>query len=113
MKMIGLELKLGFFNNEQAHEFLKLLGYMQWCGEVGHSAGITVNADGDGNFRMVAMMKDPKDGQMKNVREIIHADGEYFEGLVKEHGDWKQSERDNGIPEERIDRNEVSFDFGE
>ena len=116
MKMIGIDLKLGFNTNEQATEFLKFLEYLEWCGNVGHSASITVNADGDGSFKFRAMMKDPKDGQMKRVSEILKKvipleDGGYWDRQTREYYEWKQEQRADGIPEENIDRNEISFEL--
>ena len=119
MKMIGIDLKLAFKTNEQATEFLKFLEYLEWCGNVGHSAGITVNADGDGSFMFKAMMKDPKDNQMKSIREILKkiitsegtSEGRYWDSKCKEYHDWKEEQRADGIPEENIDRNEISFEL--
>lgn len=115
--MIGIELKLGFKTQEQATEFLRFIQYLEWCGNVGHSAGITVNADGDGAFKFRALMKDPKSGEMKKVGEIIkkiippEEEGGYWDRQTKEYHNWKEEQRADGIPEENIDRNEISFDL--
>lgn len=114
--MIGIDLKLGFATNEQTTEFLRFLTYLEWCGSVGHSANITVNADGDGLFKFRAFMKDPKTNELKQVGEVIKKivppeDGGYWDRQTKEYHDWKEEQRADGIPEENIDRNEISFDL--
>lgn len=114
--MIGIELKLGFATNAQATEFLRFLHYIEWCGDIGHSSYITVNADGDGSFKFMAYMKDPKSGKLKKVREILKKiippeDYRYWDRKTKEYYEWKEKQREDGIPEENIDRNEISFDL--
>ena len=114
--MIGIDLKLGFKTQEQATEFLRFLEYLEWCANVGHSSYITINADGDGAFKFVALMKDPKTNKMKSVRDILAKvippeDGGYWDRQTKEYHDWKEEQRTDGIPEENIDRNEISFDL--
>ncbi len=114
--MIGIELKLGFKTQEQATEFLRFIQYLEWCGNVGHSANITVNADGDGAFKFRAFMKDPKTNELKQVGKVIRKiippeDGGYWDRQTKEYHDWKEEQRADGIPEENIDRNEIAFDL--
>ena len=119
MKMVGIDLKLAFRTNEQATEFLKFLEYLEWCSDVGHSSGITVYADGDGSFKFKAFMHDPRDGEMKSLRKVLKKvipsdgtnEGQYWDDKCKEYRDWKEEQRADGIPEENIDRNEISFDF--
>ena len=113
--MVGLELKIGFADNEQVREFLKLLGYMQWSADDGHCANITVIADGDGSLKMRTLLKDPKDGKMKDLYEIMPhmRDGRYWDKELKDFSEWKKSQIADGIPTENIDRNEIEFDIGE
>lgn len=79
--------KIGFFNDEQLRTFMKLLRAMQWCGSVGHSTAFNVGVDGDGRFSMDVEVID-KNGESKNLREIIECNSQIYEQACKEHRKW-------------------------
>ena len=113
MKLTGYTLRIGFADKADAKEFLRLIAYMQHCGDVGHSTGITVNADGDGSFKMLALVRDPEDGEYRNVRDVLQVPEGHWRDEVDSYREWKESQKADGIPEGNIDRNEIAFDLGD
>ena len=111
--MSTITLRLSFADNADTREFLRFLAYLQYCGNIGHSTGITVNADGDGSFKMQALMEDPHDGHFKNVRDVLQIPPNHWFEEIKSYKEWKNSQRADGISEKNIDRNEIAFDLGD
>ena len=49
--MSELNIKVSFPEERQMKEFIKMLAWMELCGNIGHSTDFLVNLDGDGNTR--------------------------------------------------------------
>lgn len=110
--MNQVDLKLSFANAADTREFLRFLRYLEWCGDVGHSTGVTVNADGDGCFRFAAKMKtgepDVDDTGYVDLKQLIDFDDQVWNKLKREHRDMQRIKE----PEHR-DHNEFSFSMGD
>ena len=109
--MKQMDLKLSFFDENDANEFLRFLRYLEWCGDVGHSTSVTVHADGDGRFRMNAELKtsgpNADSPEYKNLRDLIKFDDQIFNQLKRNHRDYQAVMRPD-----RKDNNEFSFSMG-
>lgn len=111
MKLTGYTLKIGFASKADAKEFLCFLAYLQHCGDVGHSAGITVNADGDGSFKCSVEIDDGNG--FRNLRDAMEVPPGHWDRAVAEYRRQKEARRSEGIPDSRIDRNEIAFSLGD
>ena len=109
--MSTVTLKLGFADNADARKFLYFLAYLQYCGDIGHSTGITVNADGDGTFKMRALVEDPHNGQFKNVRDILQISPGFWVEKKRQYREQNEKNMSTGL--KNGDRNEIAFDLGD
>ena len=105
-----ITLKLNFADNADARKFLHFLAYLQYCGSIGHSTGITVNADGDGSFKMRALMEDPSNGQFKNVQDILQIPPGFW---VEKKMQYRKQNEKNTSAGLKGDRNEIAFNLGD
>ena len=71
--MAAMTFKIGFANDRQLKEFLKLLRAMQFCGSIGHSTSFNVGIDGDGAFKMDVEVIG-ENGESTNLRELVNLD---------------------------------------
>ena len=85
--MAAMTFKIGFANDRQMKEFLKLLRVMQFCGSIGHSADFNVGVDGDGTFKMDVEVLG-ENGEKTNLRELVNLDDKIYQEAVKEHRKW-------------------------
>lgn len=80
------------------NQTLKLLAWLEWCGNVGHSCmPVKVSIDGDGNGRIALKFKDKKNQkEYDNIRKKIT---DYYD----KHGDLKKVWIEGGDGEVKID----------
>ena len=55
------------FNKAQEHNFLKMLAWMEWCGNIGHSTSFRVIFDGDGTAKIHCNFEDEELQDKYNV----------------------------------------------
>ena len=108
--MSTITLRLSFADNADAREFLCFLEYIQYCGNIGHSTGITVNADGNGSFKMQALMEDPHDGRFKNVRDILQIPPGFWVEKTRQYRKQNEKNVSAGL---KMDKNEIAFNLGD
>ena len=91
--MAAITCRIGFANDRQLKEFLKLLRAMQFCGDIGHSTSFNVGVDGDGAFDMDVEVIG-KDGEKTNLRELVNLDDKTYWEAVKEFHKWCPDSKD-------------------
>ena len=91
--MPAMTFKIGFAQERQLREFLKLLRVMQYCGSIGHSTSFNVGVDGDGAFSMDVEVIG-ENGEKTNLREIVSLYDKIYWEAVKEHRKWCPESKD-------------------
>ena len=108
--MTQMDLKLSFFDEHDAKVFLGFLRYLEWCGDVGHSTSVTVDADGDGRFRMGAKVKtggSDANPEYTDLKDLIEFDDQIWNRMKREYKEYQHEFRPN-----RLDSNELRFSMG-
>lgn len=91
--MAAMTCRIGFANDRQMKEFLKLLRVMQHCGDIGHSTSFNVGVDGDGAFKMDVEVIG-EGGEKTNLRKLVNLDDKIYWEAVKEFHKWCPDSKD-------------------
>ena len=98
-----IDLSLTFLHEEDANRFLALVRYLQWCGDIGHSGRVAVDADGDGRFKMWARVRtgdsvSVPENDYTDLKELVLFDEDEWKTLRGEYRDYqkKRGRRDTG-----------------
>ena len=91
--MPAMTCRIGFAQERQLKEFLKLLRVMQFCGSIGHSTSFNVGVDGVGAFKMDVEVIGQY-GESTNLRELVNLDDKTYREAVKEFHKWCPNSKD-------------------